>query len=113
MKRFLIGMVLADFVALNVWVVAQYGIVGFLEAATANLATIAVMVDLVIALSLVLAWIWQDARARGVSPLPYAALTAMLGSVGPLLYLLLRRDEPARAAAMQGAPAARLQPRAS
>jgi hypothetical protein len=34
---------------------------------------------------------WNDARDRGVSPIPYVLLTLTAGSVGPLLYLI-RRD---------------------
>lgn len=101
-KQIGLGIVLADFAALNAYVVYQYGYVGFWELATANAATVAVLVDLVIALGLVTAWLWQDARDRGVSPLPYVAVTALLGSVGPLLYLVRRAGAeraPARLAA--------------
>jgi hypothetical protein len=84
-----IGLVLLAFVDLNAYVVWKYGYMGFLELVTANLATIAAVVDLGIALTLVTVWLWKDAKARGVSPFPYVALTATLGSVGPLLYLLV------------------------
>ena len=82
--------VLIGFLGLNAYVIYQYGYIGFLEQALANAATVAVFVDLTIALSLVLLWMWQDARERGVSVLPYIALTFVLGSVGPLLYLIRR-----------------------
>jgi hypothetical protein len=84
-----IGLVLLAFADLNAYVVWKYGFVGFIELVTANIATIAAVVDLGIALTLVTVWLWKDAKARGVSPLPYVALTATLGSVGPLLYLLV------------------------
>jgi len=87
-KQWLLGIVLADFAALNAYVVYQYGYAGFLELATANMATIAVMVDLAIALSLVAVWMWNDAKDRGISALPYLAVTLLLGSIGPLIYLL-------------------------
>jgi hypothetical protein len=95
-KRLLTGLVLADFTALTAWAVWTHGYVGFFEAAFANLASITVGVDLMIALSLVSVWMWRDARERGVSPIPYLLLTAALGSVGPLLYLFTRLREPAR-----------------
>ena len=93
MQRLLVGFVLADFVALTAYAVVQHGFVEFFQLVTANLATTTAMVDLTIALSLVSIWLVRDARARGVSPVPYLVLTATLGSVGPLLYLLLRRDD--------------------
>lgn len=49
-----------------------------------------VLADLVIALSLVLVWMVRDARQRGVSPVPWVAATLLLGSFGPLFYLLAR-----------------------
>jgi hypothetical protein len=87
-RQWLLAFVLFDFSVLNVAVVYQYGYAGFLELATANLATIAVLVDLTIALSLVAVWMWNDARDRGISPLPYLAVTLVLGSIGPLIYLI-------------------------
>jgi hypothetical protein len=35
-------------------------------------------------------WMWQDARARGTSAIPYLVVTLFLGSIGPLLYLFRR-----------------------
>lgn len=95
-KRIGLGIVLADFAALNVYVVAKYGFMGFFELALANTATIAVMVDLAIALSLVTAWMWRDARDRGRAFFPYAILTLLFGSIGPLAYLV-GDSEPAPA----------------
>jgi len=89
-KQIGIGIVLADFLALNAYVVYQYGYIGFVELVTANAATTAALVDLVIALSLVVTWMVRDARERGVSSVPYVILTLVLGSVGPLLYLFRR-----------------------
>jgi len=43
-----------------------------------------------IALSLVMVWMWQDARKQGIAPLPYVILTLTLGSIGPLCYLVRR-----------------------
>jgi hypothetical protein len=88
-----IGLVLLAFADLNAYVVWQHGYMGFWQAVTANSATLAAMVDLTIALTLVTVWMWRDARRRGVSLLPYLALTATLGSVGPLLYLVVHGRE--------------------
>jgi hypothetical protein len=97
--RIAIGLVLLAFVDLNAYVVWKYGFAGFIELITANAATVAAVADLGIALSLVAVWLWNDAKKRGVSPLPYLALTAMAGSAGPLLYLLVHGRRPAAHAA--------------
>jgi hypothetical protein len=90
--------VLADFSALTAYTTMQYGVGGLIEMALANAVTITLSVDLLIALSLITAWMWRDARHRGVAPLPYVVLTCMLGSIGPLLYLVRHWGdaEPAR-----------------
>jgi hypothetical protein len=95
--RLLVGVVFVAFGGLNLYVVEQYGYLGFWRLVTANAATIAAMVDLTIALSLVTIWMWRDARTRGVVLVPYLLLTATLGSIGPLLYLLLRGRMPSDA----------------
>ena len=89
-KQLVLEVVFAAFAALNVYVVYQYGYVGFFQLALANAATVAVFVDLSIALSLVLLWMWQDAAERGIGVVPYVLLTLTLGSIGPLLYLIRR-----------------------
>jgi hypothetical protein len=93
-----IGLVLFAFADLNAYVVWQYGYLGFWQLATANAATIAALVDLTIALALVTVWMWRDATRRGVRLLPYLALTATLGSIGPLLYLVVHGREAKLAA---------------
>lgn len=72
------------------YVVYQYGYIGLFAQGLANAATVQIFLDLTIALSLVLLWLWQDARKQGISPLPYVILTLALGSIGPLLYLVRR-----------------------
>jgi hypothetical protein len=87
-KQVGLSLVLLDFLGLNAYVVYHYGYIGFFRMVLANAATTAVLVDLVIALSLITVWMWRDARERGVSVLPYALLTLLLGSAGPLAYLV-------------------------
>jgi hypothetical protein len=48
----------------------------------------------------------NDARGRGVSPVPYLMITLFLGSLGPLVYLIRRT-----ATAEERAPALATQPR--
>jgi len=87
-KRLLAALVLADFTALSAYAVFEHGYVGFFDLLFANTATITVFVDLCIALTMVMVWMWNDAKRRGVTPLPFVLLTLALGSVGPLLYLV-------------------------
>lgn len=91
----------AAFSAFTAWVVFQTGYLGFFEQLLANWAGWQVLVDITIALVLVLSWIHRDARAQGRAFWPYAALTVFLGSIGPLLYLVLG---PGPQAASQGRP---------
>lgn len=89
-KQIGLSVVLVDFFALTAYAVYQYGYVGFFELMVGNAATAAAFADLVIALSLIIAWMVRDARARGISAVPYVVLTLALGSVGPLAYLIRR-----------------------
>jgi hypothetical protein len=90
--------VLIGFGALSAYAVYQHGVVGVFEAMLANTATVTAFCDLTIALGLVSLWLIRDARAHGVSPVPYLLVTLALGSVGPLLYLLRRPSESTQAA---------------
>lgn len=83
---------LAAFGAFSASVVWEHGYLGLFQLALANSATTQVTIDLTIALAFVLVWMWRDARDRGVSPLPYVALTLGLGSIGPLVYLAVHGD---------------------
>jgi hypothetical protein len=89
-KQILLALLLLDFTGLTAYAVFHYGYVGFFEAMLSSTVGITLFVDLVIALGLVTVWMWQDARDRGWTPIPYALLTLALGSVGPLLYLIRR-----------------------
>lgn len=82
--------ILLGFSAFTAYAVYQHGYIGLFEQALANAATIQVFLDLTIALSVVMLWMWQDARKQGISPLPYIVLTLTLGSIGPMLYLIRR-----------------------
>ncbi len=96
-KQIGISVLLAGFVGLNVYAVAQHGYVGVFEAALATPAGVAVFVDLCISLSLLaLCWLVPDARDRGLSALPYLVLTVAFGSIGPLIYLIRRESTEER-----------------
>ncbi len=87
-KQIALGLVLADFLALTAYAVWVHGYLGIFELLFANPATILASTDLLISLSLASIWMWQDAKKHGISPVPYLVATAVLGSAGPLLYLI-------------------------
>lgn len=93
MKKLVLGVALAAFSALTIAAVANHGYVGIFEHQFESLAGLQVLADLGIALVLVLAWLWQDARANARNPYPWIVLTLAAGSFGPLLYLLSARSE--------------------
>jgi len=97
--QILLGLVLAAFGVENIHAIAHFGYIGFFEnLLSAGLPTLLVFSDLLIALSLVMVWMWRDARERGATLWPYLVLTLALGSIGPLLYLI-RRESAHKAAA--------------
>ena len=79
----------AAFSAFTLWVLARTGLVGFYEQLLGTPAGWQVFADIAIALVLVLTWMWRDAAQTGRRFWPYALITLALGSIGPLLYLLL------------------------
>ena len=108
--QILLGVVLAAFGFENVYAIAHFGYIGFFEnLLSAGYPTLLVVADLLIALSLVMVWMWNDARERGATLWPYLLLTAALGSVGPLLYLI-RRESAHKAAASGGENGHAVQP---
>ncbi len=91
MQRLLLTAVLLLFGALSAAALWQHGFWGILAPPFQSLAAGQVFADLVIALTLVMVWIWHDARASGRNPWPWIVMTLAIGSFGPLVYLLTRR----------------------
>lgn len=88
----IVGVVFAIFVSIHIYALETAGFSGLWTALTqGNAWHLLIGTDLMIALGMVSTWLWRDARARGSSPLPYLVMTALGGSLGPLLYLLGRR----------------------
>ena len=92
MSRFLLMVVLAVFGVYSLYAVYEVGYLGIF-ASHGHVAGMQVLADLVIALSLVMVWMVNDARAKGRNPWPYVIATLALGSLGPLCYLLFARTE--------------------
>lgn len=92
MQRSLIALILVPFGILTAVALWQYGYWGILAPHFQSSGEAQVLADLVIALSLVLVWLWKDAQATGRNPWPWVIATLTAGSFGPLLYLLTRES---------------------
>lgn len=91
MQRALLTVTLVLFGALSAVALWQHGYLGLFAQQFQSSAGVQVLVDLGIALVLVMAWMWHDARATGRNVWPWIVATLALGSFGPLVYLLTRR----------------------
>jgi hypothetical protein len=93
MQRVLIGFTLIAFGSLTAVALYQHGYWGILAPHFQATNAAQVFFDLVIALVLVLTWIWHDAKQLGRNPIPWIIATLALGSFGPLVYLLTRQKK--------------------
>jgi hypothetical protein len=106
-KQIGLGLVLVDFVALTAYAVYHHGYQAFFDFGAMNaiqIQMIQIFIDLIIALSIVVGWMWRDAKARGISPMPYIVMTLFLGSIGPLVYLIRREAADASPIAATAVP---------
>jgi hypothetical protein len=91
MQRTLIVITLILFGVLSAAALWQHGYFGIFALHFQTFGGAQVLVDLVIALVLVMVWMWHDAKASGRNVWPWIAMTLALGSFGPLFYLLTRK----------------------
>ena len=96
MQRTLITITLFLFGALTVMALREVGYIGLFMSPLQSLAGMQIFIDLVIALSLVMVWLWRDAQNTGRNAWPWLLATLMLGSFGPLLYLLTKKPSATR-----------------
>ena len=88
MKRTLLTITLIAFLILTAIALWHHGYWGIIEPNFKSFGAAQVFADLVIALSLLLIWMWRDARTTGRNPWLWLALTLANGSIGALIYLL-------------------------
>ncbi|RZM77933.1 DUF2834 domain-containing protein [Leptolyngbya iicbica] len=91
MNRSLIILTLMLFGALSGAALWYHGYLGILMPHFQSFGAGQVFADLVIALGLVMIWMWQDAQKMQRNPWPWLGITLVAGSFGPLLYLLTRK----------------------
>jgi hypothetical protein len=92
MQRTPIILILILFTPLSAIALWYHGYWGILAPHFQSFGEAQVLADLVIALSLAMVWMWQDAKASDRNPWPWILATLILGSFGPLGYLLARNS---------------------
>ena len=90
-QRTLAILVLIPFTLLTAYAIREVGYIGIFDYHRHSPAGWQVIADLVIALVLVLTWLVPEARRAGRNPWPWIVATLVLGSFGPLLYLVFAR----------------------
>ena len=91
MPRIILVVTLVLFAVLSAAALWQHGYFGIFALHFQTFGGAQVLADLVIALVLVMVWMWKDARATGRNIWPWIAATVAFGSFGPLVYLLTRK----------------------
>jgi hypothetical protein len=104
MQRVALALILAVFSVLSAVALWQHGYWGLFQHQLVNSAGLQVLADLGIALTLVMTWLWRDARQHGRNPWLWLVATMALGSFGPLIYLVTRPTQPRASAAEPAAP---------
>lgn len=92
MQRTLLTITLILFGALTAVALWQHGYWGIIAPHFQSFGGGQVITDLFIALTLVMVWMWRDAKATGRNAWPWIIATLALGSFGPLIYLLTRKS---------------------
>jgi len=67
------------------------GVMGFPTAIISSYASIQIYIDLVIAIAIILVWLWDDAKKSGRNPWPWVIGALIVGCFSPLIYLLTRK----------------------
>lgn len=94
MNRTLLITVLVAFGALTAYsLYFSGGLIAFLLALTLHPASWQVFFDLVIAMCLLLVFMKRDAKATGRPFWPWASLSVLVGSFGPLLYFITAKEK--------------------
>ena len=97
MRPKLASAILALFSTLTLVALRHHGYWGLFQPLLTSWGGLQVLLDLAISLSMVMGWIWGDARRRGVNPYPWVVGALLTGSLAPLLYFTLRRDSSSQA----------------
>jgi hypothetical protein len=88
MKKITLLIPLIALLAITTVAIWKEGLAGIFAAITLSYGSMQIFMDLVIALTLVMVWMWRDAKNAGRNIWPWIGITLAAGSFGPLLYLL-------------------------
>lgn len=99
MKTLLLVALFLAFTIPSTVLVIDDGYLGFARLAAREPWALQMLVDLVIACSVFVGWMWRDAPTRGIHRWPYLIAIATVGSIGVLAYLIRRRFATPTAAA--------------
>ena len=91
MSRFLIVITLVLFGVLTGIAIWHDGITGIFGSIFSSFGSAQIYADLVIALVLIIIWMWHDAKATGRIIWPWIIATLLVGAFAPLVYLLTRK----------------------
>jgi len=97
--RAAIAVVLVAFSAYSTLVVWEHGYVGFFRVVGETSAGKQALIDLALSVFIACGWLIQDARSRGVRAWPYVVAACIAGSIGLMLYLVMR---PSRSPGVAG-----------
>ena len=78
------------FGALTAVAIWQDGVLGIFASIVSSWGSAQIYLDLVIALSIIMVWLYRDAVKAGRNPWPWIIATAIVGAFSPLIYLLIR-----------------------
>lgn len=73
--------------AIALWV---DGITGIFGSIVSSWGSLQIYVDLFIALTFIMVWMYRDAKAQGRNPWLWIVATLAVGAFSPLIYLLVR-----------------------
>lgn len=91
MKTLFLVVLFLAFTIPSTVLVLDTGYFAFIHLARREPWALQMLVDLFIACSVFIGWMWKDAAARRLRAWPYALMILTLGSIGVLAYLIRRR----------------------
>ncbi len=97
LKKIGLVLLLLDFAALTAWAAFTGSSAEQVATLFTNPWGIQIAVDLCIAASFAMRWMWKDAKLRGINPLPWVLAVIPTGSLAILAYAVRRSfvDAPA------------------